>query len=56
MTRLRHRSIAALTRGIGGADLVVGRRRRNVLEQPRSDGLRERLARLASSPTESRRP
>jgi hypothetical protein len=54
--RARHRSIAALTRGIGGAGLVVGERRRNELGQLLSDGLRERLARLASSPTEARRP
>ena len=54
--RARHSSIAALTRGIGGAGLVVGERRRNELGQLLSDGLRERLARLASSPTESRRP
>ena len=54
--RPRHRSIAALTRGIGGAGLVVlGGRRRNVFEQLFSDGPRERLARLASSPTEPRR-
>jgi hypothetical protein len=54
--RARHRSIAALTRGIGGAGLVVGERRRNELGQLLSDGLRERLARLAPSPTEARRP
>jgi hypothetical protein len=54
--RARHSSIAALTRGIGGAGLVVGERRGNELGQLLSDGLRERLARLASSPTEARRP
>jgi hypothetical protein len=45
-----HHLIAALTCGRGGVDFVVGGRRRNVLEQLFSDGLRECLARLASSP------
>ena len=47
----------ALTRRINNAGLVVvGGWRRNMLEQLFSDGLRERPACLASSPTESRRP